>query len=331
VFFEVLGPWQTDDAGASSGTDGWDLARGLVRIAVNVVALAVGVVMARRNARAGRTDPRNALVVALCAAVPIVVSFVVGSHHTWSLDEYPRFLVHLGVALFFGLEFWIVYLALEPIVRGRWPHALISWLRLLHGRWRDPLVGRDVLIGLVGGTAIVVVGQLAQAVPEWLGSPPLSPNGGEDVLRALAGSGSFLEKLGERPTRTLAEGLLILYLLLLNLIVLRNRWLAYGAVMAVFLALAVSREAPALSIVRLGALVGVVVYLISRFGLLSYMAAMFVMFTVNDLPIGLDGSVWFAGRSSVTVLMLAAIAAWALGSAVVASHRVPLAAARSVR
>jgi hypothetical protein len=55
------------------------------------------------------------------------------------------------------------------------------------------------------------------------------------------------------------------------------------------------------------------------------------MFTVNDLPIGLDGSVWFAGRSSVTVLMLAAIAAWALGSAVVASHRVPLAAARSVR
>src|SRR5687768_18051298 len=41
---------------------------------------------------------------------------------------------------------WIAYLAGEPFVRRRWPWQVISWNRLLAGRWRDPLVGRDVLI-----------------------------------------------------------------------------------------------------------------------------------------------------------------------------------------
>ena len=33
-------------------------------------------------------------------------------------------------------------------VRHRWPHALISWNRLLEGRLGDSLVGRDVLVGV---------------------------------------------------------------------------------------------------------------------------------------------------------------------------------------
>jgi hypothetical protein len=32
-------------------------------------------------------------------------------------------------------------------VRRRWPATLVSWSRLLAGRFRDPLVGRDVLAG----------------------------------------------------------------------------------------------------------------------------------------------------------------------------------------
>ena len=46
---------------------------------------------------------------------------------------------------------WVLYLALEPYVRRYWPQAMISWTRALGGRWRDPLVGRDVLYGVVLG------------------------------------------------------------------------------------------------------------------------------------------------------------------------------------
>ena len=42
---------------------------------------------------------------------------------------------------------WLIYIALEPFLRRRWPHRIISWNRLLRGNLRDPLVGRDILIG----------------------------------------------------------------------------------------------------------------------------------------------------------------------------------------
>jgi serine/threonine-protein kinase len=46
---------------------------------------------------------------------------------------------------------WALYIALEPYVRRRWPATLVSWSRLLAGRFRDPLVGRDVLVGCLAG------------------------------------------------------------------------------------------------------------------------------------------------------------------------------------
>jgi hypothetical protein len=39
-----------------------------------------------------------------------------------------------------------MYMALEPVVRRRWPEVLVSWSRLLAGRLRDPLVGSHILM-----------------------------------------------------------------------------------------------------------------------------------------------------------------------------------------
>ena len=57
----------------------------------------------------------------------------------------------ISTALFWGGAVWVLYLAMEPYVRRYWPQAIISWTRVLSGRWRDPLVGRDVLYGAVLG------------------------------------------------------------------------------------------------------------------------------------------------------------------------------------
>ncbi len=36
---------------------------------------------------------------------------------------------------------WLLYLALEPAVRSRWPHAIVTWNRVLAGRWKDRASG----------------------------------------------------------------------------------------------------------------------------------------------------------------------------------------------
>src|SRR5204863_9530792 len=57
-------------------------------------------------------------------------------------------LTALGDSLCTAGAFGVLYLALEPYVRRRWPHALIGWSRLLGDGLRDPLVAGHSLIGI---------------------------------------------------------------------------------------------------------------------------------------------------------------------------------------
>ena len=45
------------------------------------------------------------------------------------------------------------YAALEPWFRRLWPEALITWSRVLAGRWRNPVVARDVLFAVLAAIA----------------------------------------------------------------------------------------------------------------------------------------------------------------------------------
>jgi hypothetical protein len=68
--------------------------------------------------------------------------------------EWRSVVMQLGsVALYTAASGWIYYLAIEPFVRRRWPHILISMSRLFAGRYSDPLVGREILLGVIGGVA----------------------------------------------------------------------------------------------------------------------------------------------------------------------------------
>lgn len=49
---------------------------------------------------------------------------------------------------------WFAYLALEPEVRARWPHSIVTWNRVLAGRWWDAQVGSHVLIGAAVGSGL---------------------------------------------------------------------------------------------------------------------------------------------------------------------------------
>src|SRR5207244_4348765 len=49
---------------------------------------------------------------------------------------------------------WLVYLALEPEVRARYPHSIVTWNRVLAGRWLDAQVASHVLIGAAVGAGL---------------------------------------------------------------------------------------------------------------------------------------------------------------------------------
>lgn len=136
--------------------------------------------------------------------------------------------------LFQAALFYLFYIAMEPYVRRRWPGTIISWTRLLSGRLRDPLVGRDVLFGLAAGVALALVTCLADRLPGWIGAPPSEPGGSREISSFLGFrwmAGSILHSFADAALL----GLALLMLLLLLTIALRRRWAAVAAILLLVL------------------------------------------------------------------------------------------------
>jgi protein kinase-like protein len=313
VWFVVAGPWERTlgpDPGPGTTTAFTTLTQ-LVRVGLQAMALLAGAWLARRNVRAGRADFRGAVMVALWTGGAMLLSGLVSTHYAGGISVvWARLIQQIGFILFWSTLIWIDYLALEPFVRRRWPEAMISWTRLLGGRLGDPLVARDILIGITGGFVIVLLGDLVALVPEWLGQLPLMPRGSGAMMRSLGAVDLFVGELVRRPSRILLDSMVMLFAILLAHAVLRNRWAATAVSMAIFGAIALDAGDAIGSILRSVFLVGVLVLLLSRFGVLSYVAAWLVIFAIFDLPLSLDASAWYAARSAITAAMLLGVAGW---------------------
>src|SRR5262249_25693108 len=122
-------------------------------IAVAFSLLAGAAMLARRNLRSGRGDRRGAFRTAGVMVVCLGTGLLLGSRLYASAEvEYGLLGVIAAATVYVALNVWLFYIALEPYVRRFWPQLLIGWTRALSGHLRDPLVGRDVLVGVAAGT-----------------------------------------------------------------------------------------------------------------------------------------------------------------------------------
>jgi hypothetical protein len=208
----------------------------------------------------------------------------------------------IGVALTVAAETWIGYIAIEPLVRRRWPRMLIGTSRLLAGRFRDPMIGRDFLVGGTVGVMVVLLRQLTTLLP---GAVPL-----QSVSLMLSG----LRYVGWFFAASLALALVVPIIaatLLVGLRVMTRSVRASVIITALLVALLVLGDVsgPLWGRAIFGVLVAVVVLIILfRFGLLAFAAAFFSYVFLRRVPITLDPSAWYFGRSMFAVILLIAIA-----------------------
>ena len=99
----------------------------LVIIYIVVIAACV---LGWLNVRSGRADMRGAAWLAVIYfAVSQAAGRLVGMHHTATVSEMTGFWTGIGMAMVNGALNWVVYVALEPWVRRKWPRTMISWTR----------------------------------------------------------------------------------------------------------------------------------------------------------------------------------------------------------
>ncbi|HEV8254692.1 MAG TPA: serine/threonine-protein kinase, partial [Vicinamibacteria bacterium] len=234
VWFSVLGPWTPREApGRVAGPlPGSGTAQGIFLAALFMTQIAT-VLLARRNVRAGRSDRRGAWRLAILAfAAWLVAGLIRADHFADVAEEYGVMTDLVTGSLYWAALLWVLYVALEPYARRRWPHTLISWSRLVAGRLTDPMVGRDLLVGVTLAVAIALTaGLITSVLPAWLGGAPLSPR--VTLISPLGGAKHMVFALFRFLPIGTAQALVGFCMLLLLRVLLRKESLAIAAFAAI--------------------------------------------------------------------------------------------------
>ncbi len=308
VYFAILGPWdrpfpiEEEEAGLGE------------RIVENgnlilyAGALIVAVLLARRNVRMGRGDTAGAFKVTLVFLAVHIVVWACWAHHVGRpSQEWEIFRLDTGHTLSLVAALWLFYVGLEPLVRRRWPDTLISWNRVLAGRLRDPLVGRDVLIGCLLGTLVILLVRIADSVPAWLGWPPARPNIGDlSDLRSLTWS---LARILDVPIHAMVDVMQLLFILLLLRILLRRQWIAAIVFVALFATLfTLDSDYPSIDLPIGVMIVGAVTVALVRFGLVAGGVGATLFNLLNDSIQTTAFTAWYGLGSLLALMTCLAIA-----------------------
>jgi hypothetical protein len=216
-----------------------------------------------------------------------------------------------GAPLFNALSAWLYYLGFEPYVRRRWPQLLVASTRLLDGRWKDPLVGRSVLIGVVAGIALAGVSPLAVLLTHrpGLGTAPVFFRPGASFQPAL-----FVADLVAAPVRAMLWALVLAGLLLTSRVLLRRNglaWIVVAAAAFIVLSNTDTSALPGVLAVSRGVVMTVVAIVAARRGgLLATAAQLTVFFWLSSAPLTFDVSRWYAWRSWLVVALVVGLAVW---------------------
>jgi len=311
VYFHLLAPWQEHAANRSAAGPAKTPSRTFgVRFVLYMVALIGGAILARRNLKAGRGDRLRARRVALLALVLALLDWIVGERHVAVfVEEAASMYLWLARSVFAAAASWIVYIAVEPYVRRFWPQTMITWSRMLEGRFRDPLVGRDVLVGAMLGVGMVLVLQFDSLLPGWLGQPQPVPK--------LPGAGYELgELLGMRYKvgtvigillNSVSTGLVLLVWMLILRIALRA---PRPAALAFFLTLttayaAVSTYDTFLPWATGAVMAAAVMTVLTRVGLVAVIVGQFVSSMLRIHPVTADPTAWYAAAGNFAVVVVA--------------------------
>jgi len=306
VFFSLIGDWTKANRVKQPAQSFGKKAAQIVTIFIFLSLLIGAVLLARRNYRHGRADHEGAFRLAAVMFVLDMLLWFCRTHLMPSLGTLGLCLIAVAGSLFVSAVTWILYLALEPWVRRRWPQTIISWSRLLSGQLRDPLVGRDILFGVMLGVVWILIFQLRSIPVMKLGGAPFLGNadyltGGRTAL------GAWLRQVAGSILGTLQ-----FFFLLLGLkFVLRKDWLAAITFVAIF---AVPQGAfdshPAIELPTMILVYSIAVLIVLRFGLIPLAVAIFTVDMAANLPLSGDLSAWFVTNSLLAMLSVLVLAVW---------------------
>ena len=305
VYFQLISDWTKPDRMPSTDSSE-SRAPEILLVLFLLLMLAGAVWLAYRNYVSQKSDPRGAFRLGVLIFVLQMLVWLTSGHFVPSLDTFGLFVLAASTSVFLGALFSVVYLALEPYVRRHWPHAIISWSRLMAGRVRDPLVGRDVLFGVILGISWTLIFSIMFVALEKIGATPQF--GSSDILMgALHDIGTCLLQV----TTSVQATLVFFFLMFIFRVICRKPWLAAIVFVAFWTFIKTYQSHHLFLIVpAYAAVYGIAAFVILRFGFVALAVGIFTVDLLANIPFTTDFSSWYFAGPVFVVALIAALAVW---------------------
>jgi serine/threonine-protein kinase len=300
--FETIGPWPPNVPPARGGLAQWPT---VFVVGLLISLFVFGALLAWRNIRNGRGDQRGAARLGAVLFGLRLLTWALDTDHSLGPGEFELLWLGLADALLDGFGGYVLYLALEPYIRRRWPKVLIAWNRALSTDLKDPLVGREILVGIALASAAAVFALMAIFA---FSGASTSTN-----LSAMIGIRRVAAFLTDESVGAVLVALLIAFVAFLLREVLRKEWLM-GAVMVTLFAVVTPATVynPWWSRLLQGAAFGVLgVLALTRFGLVTLTTQLLVYRVFRVAPAFLRTSAWYSGVSLFVFAALLTLTIWA--------------------
>jgi serine/threonine-protein kinase len=310
VSFRIVEPWMTPQDTHESARSLASTLMSIAEIVLRILVLIGAALLAARNMRRGRSDPRGAFRLATYFLAIWMLCWILGRHPFAGATSIAVFFVYLSWGIYRSVVVWVAYVAIEPYLRRLWPRTMISWARALEGRWRDPLVGRDILLGAVSAEVVWLALLSPFLIARWSGMPMPAGSLGHDGS-GIYSLGRFLPSLSPmlllHAGVLLNAGFLLIVLVVLLRLITRKTWISVLACVPLIIAFNLNGEADRLVFLVFGVLW---LLLLFRFGVLCLMTALGLMGLQIPIPATLSTSAWYAGPSWVFLALFVAVAVY---------------------
>ncbi len=307
VLFQMIGPWTRPERMRRFEQTRAEKIGQIVQMCLFMLILTGAAALARRQYKRGKGDRQGASRLAGAMFVLQLVVWLCYGHFVAQLEVLGLFALAISTALFTATLTWLLYMALEPYVRKLWPQTIISWSRLVSGRVRDPLVGRDALFGIVLGlTWVLIYGiRLTIGVTRLGVAPQLLLTDYLLGLRATIGAWIIQIPGGIQGT------LFFFFILVVLRYLLRKPWAAGIAFVVLFTVLkTLDSQHPAIEVVGAILIYGIAAFALVRFGLVTLAVAVFVANIMLNVPVTFDFSRWYAPAAMSVPIGILAFAVW---------------------
>jgi hypothetical protein len=307
---KVVFPWTKEEREPSKGPVGAGLYGPMVMIGMTLMAIFFGLIFAIRNLRKNRGDKKGAFRVAMVAGLLAMVGWLGSAHHIASLDEWTVYGNAIADAASTGLVLWILYLALEPAVRARWPQALVTWNRLVAGRFGDAQLGAHILTGAAIGSMLRIVLSSEGWISYRHDGVPFGNN--------LGGQESVLNWIGANAD-TMQGALQTGFVVFFTIFGMRQLWKNdYAAAVSTAVMFAIvgnngvwSHHNPVVEGLLLLAIFFVLALILLRMGMVASAAAIFFINTPDRINLGPGLSGWYTPYGIATIALLLGITVYA--------------------